>query len=536
MSVKGFAGLAIMLGLVLFAAAISGCADQGEVKQPAPTPEEKETLPEKSGTVEKEASVTETGTADFAETIRTYDAEVREAEKALSDMGYELSGEETNLWDRKVDELVNSASDADQELRESLLREAVSLKYYEVQNLRSLVAVARIEKTYWDMAVDGKNISSFYSPDGRFFYGSGKSIENISASQMVKKMNAIRSLEFQSLEIYHFGTGSTLKVIREGGRTVGAGQISDAVSITVGAKNGVRLNFSSESLPALRLVDPQSGETVMKVAPDMNGNYVIPPVNTTLLGVVDDVDLDKLKELCKPLPPDTVVLQPMPEEPDELVICPSPQIAPFVFEPTDDGIYPTPIDSIYLMPGEYKITALTMNADLKELAEQLVNINVRVGGDAVSTNSPKKALDAFQSAIAKSISAEFKTPREAGLPGSQELPAPDGVQVIQEDSSLSVKVYVISDTHGNVLIAIGDPGVKQGTKKPSSSRVASDYLDRVFLEVFTARNSTTGEEVKVVSFKILGIDGKFDYRTTETARAKDIRMTVLPLENTTGKS
>lgn len=390
------------------------------------------------------------------------------------------------------------------------------------------MAVARIEQSYWELALSGENISEFYSPDGRFFYGSGRNTESINASQMVEKIGEIRGFEFQSLEIYHFGTGSTLKAIREGGRTVG-GQISGSVSITVGAKDGVNLNLSSMNLSELRLVDPETGKTVMRIYPDENGNFVIPPVNTTLLGMVDDVDLDKLKEVCKPLPTDTViVLEPIPEEPEELIVCPSSQIAPFVFEPTDNGIHPAPIDSLYIMPGEYRVTALTMKADLKELAEQLVNINARIGGNAISTNSPKKALDAFQDAITKSISAEFRTPREAGLSGAQDLSGPEGVQAVQDNSSLSVNVYVISDTHGNVLIAIGDPGVKQGTKKPSSNRLASNYLDRVFLEIFTARNSTTGEEVKVVSFKVLGIDGKFDYRASEVTKAKNARIAVFP--------
>jgi len=154
------------------------------------------------------------------------------------------------------------------------------------------------------------------------------------------------------------------------------------------------LNFSSPDLPVLRLVDPETEKTVMRISPDKKGCYVIPPVNTSLIGVVDD--LDKLKEIYKPLPPDTTVLQPITEKLDELVVCPSPEIAPFVFEPTEDGIRPTPMDSFYLMPGEYKVTVLVMKADLKELAEQLVNINVRAGGSDVPINSAKKALDAFQ--------------------------------------------------------------------------------------------------------------------------------------------
>lgn len=135
MSVKSYVRLGMLLGLVLLAMAISGCADQGDVKQPVPTPEKKETIPEKSGTVEKKASNAETGTADLTETIRTYDSQVRKAKGALSEMGYELNSPEIKLWEDKVDELVKEVSNStDQKLRESLLREAVSLKYQELQN------------------------------------------------------------------------------------------------------------------------------------------------------------------------------------------------------------------------------------------------------------------------------------------------------------------------------------------------------------------------------------------------------------------
>jgi len=76
----------------------------------------------------------------------------------------------------------------------------------------------------------------------------------------------------------------------------------------------------------------------------------------------------------------------------------------------------------------------------------------------------------------------------SNAPEFQEVTVPPG-QDGTGKAGLTVRVYVISDTQGNILIATGAPGVKQGTKKPSSNRIASDYLDRVFMEVFAGRDA-----------------------------------------------
>ncbi len=228
---------------------------------------------------------------------------------------------------------------------------------------------------------------------------------------MVERMYSItKGYELESIEIYQVGTGSVLvRSIREGGRTVGAG----LAAIKVHAKDGMAIRTNGSDFGVLRLVDPSTGGTVMRIAPDEKGTYTIPPVNTTLLGIADD------RGFCyRPLPLDEnyMGLMPITDEVtlDEVLCAGGLQIAPFVFDPTDGGTGPydpAPLEDLYLMPGKYTVQTFVMKADLKQLAEQLVNINVRMGGTKVGTERATKALDAFQSAVT-SVEASTKTPVE----------------------------------------------------------------------------------------------------------------------------
>ncbi|WP_297503260.1 hypothetical protein, partial [Thermococcus sp.] len=347
------------------------------------------------------------------------------------------------------------------------------------------------------------------------------------------------------IEIYQVGTGGVLaRGIREGGRTVGAGQIAGVI----GAKKGAWIKAIGEGKPsAIRLIDPNTGETIVKVLPDENGYYQIPPVNTTLLGMVDD------DGFCyRPLPLDSNTMTLLPEEPDPPLVCPAPNVAPFVFEPTDTGPYdPAPMEDLYLMPGQYTVQTLVMKADLKQLAEQLVNINVRMGGTKVETRRAKKALDAFQNAVTFA-EASMSTPVETtcsctvspllngifretfGGEPFAEVPAPESINVTDfgtgpfipipaeglKDYSAEVRVFVVSDSKGNVNVLINESGISEG------ERLAPSYLNRAFIEVVTGRNPQTGKEVKIVAFKILNTDGTVALRQTAFMADRTVRVWV----------
>ncbi len=62
------------------------------------------------------------------------------------------------------------------------------------------------------------------------------------------------------------------------------------------------------------------------------------------------------------------------------------------------------------------------------------------------------------------------------------------------------------------MIALDDPGI--GGEKPNTNRIAVNYLDRTFVEVYTGRNPQNGEKVRVIAFKLLGADGIIDVRAT----------------------
>lgn len=557
---KTIAGFALLLGIVMVGAFISGCIGQGTVTRTVSSPS-----PSPSGTSVGTSTKTQSSAPgnewepkekELTALVDEYDKEIVDTGEKLAKTGFEIQSEEIMKWDRTSTELLKMArEEKDPKTKVLILNDLAMLRYHELTNVRTLAGIGALERAYWENATTGEPIEPFYSMRGTFFYVSGKGIEELDRAGIVERMKAVRGYKMESLEIYHFGTGSTLRAIREGGRTVGAGQV---VSIRVGAKNGFRMEAVNGTGSELLLIDPNTGETVMRIAPDKNGVYSVPPLNTTLVGMADD------EGFCyKKLPADTHTLNTIPEGPDEPLICPSPQIAPFIFEPTDDGVTPVPVEDLYLLPGKYTVTTLVMKADLKELAEQLVNVNMRVGGGSIGVETPKKALDAFQDAETKGYSAEMGTPAEAcsctvspllkdvfdkafGEPFG-EVPEPKALNItfgngpyipiawdkLKNQSSIVV-VYAITDSSGNTLIAIGDPGVKQGTKKPSTNRLASNYLDRAYIEVFTGRNAV-GEEINVVAFKILNPDGTVGLRTTALLRHGRVVMAAVPMSTDTKK-
>ncbi|ASJ11139.1 hypothetical protein A3L12_07420 [Thermococcus sp. P6] len=480
--------------------------------------------------------------------VDDYDRSISDAGEKFVKTGFELQSEEILNWDGSSRELLEMAKEEnDPESRALILNDLAMLRYHELTNMRTLAGIGALERSYWENATTGEPIEPFYSMRGTFFYVSGKGVEKLDRAGIVERMKTVRGYEMESIEIYHFGTGSWLRAIREGGRTV-----SHVVSIRTGTKNGFRMKAVNGTGSSLRLIDPETGKTVMKIAPDKEGVYFVPPVDTTLIGMADD------EGFCyKKLPMDTHTLTTIPEGPDEPLVCPSPQVAPFIFDPTGDEPGPVPLEDAYLLPGKYRVTTLVMKADLKELAEQLVNLNMRVGDDVLAVETPtraKKALDAFQDAITKSYPVKMTTPAEPcsctvspllkdvfgrtfGGP-FDEVPKPKVLNITLgngpyipvnweklENQSSTIVVYTITDSSGDTLIAIGDEGVKQGTKKPTPNRLAANYLDRVYLEVFTGRNAA-GEEIRVIAFKVLNPDGTVGFRTT-TITKNDVRVSIM---------
>lgn len=380
MKIRKLAGFALLLSIIMLGAFISGCIDQGDVTR---------TVTNGSTTVTPTASTNEWKAKEekLTSLIATYDGEIANEKENLAKIGFELESSEIGNWEAGSRELLEMVeSESDPRTRVLILRDVAKLKYYELLNLRTLAGIGALEKTYWENATTGEPIEAFYSPRGEFFYIDGKGITPMNTGEMVETMySLLRGYKLESLEIYHLGTGSTLRTIREGGRTVGAGQ----VAVRIGAKNGKWLKAVGESTPpVLKLVDPETGETVARVRPDENGFYLIPPVNTTLLGIPDD------DGFCyRPLPLDTNTMNTIPEEPEDPLICPSPEISPFIFEPTDTGSAdPVPLEEAYIMPGEYTVTILVTKADLKQLAEQLVNINVKIGGEKPTSRLLREPL------------------------------------------------------------------------------------------------------------------------------------------------
>ncbi|KUH34527.1 hypothetical protein APY94_01530 [Thermococcus celericrescens] len=593
MKVKKLAGFALLLSVVMLGAFISGCIDQGNTTGTGTAPKETTTTtttnPTTTTTTPKETATSttpkETSTSIPTETnpqssweadeeklkglIELYDREIAGAKEKLKKLGLELESPEIERWDKSAEVLSEmAANESDVEKRVYILQNLAELKYYEALNMKSLVGVGAVETAYWENASNGELITDFYSMRGEFIYISNGEISKLGREEMVEKMMAVRGYRMEGLEIYHIGTGSTLRAIREGGRTIGAGQIYPSIKLY--AKSGMEIKAPAGDFGVLKVVDPNTGETVMQIAPDESGVYTVPPINTTLLGIIDG-------EFCyRPLPHDNHYLEllDVQDEPLDLdrAICNlNAQIAPFVFEPTDSdtGPYdPTPMEDLYIMPGQYTITAISMKADLKQLAEQLVNLNMAVGSTHFETKDAKRALDAFQSAVTgPSLKASMQTPSELcsctisplldgifmdkfGEKPFGELPDARVVNItfgngpfiplpVEKAKNVSpdVMIYAITDAKGRTTVIIGDPGVKEAelgeveprfaSMAPSTGRLAADYLDRVFLEVYAGRNPQTGKEIKVIAFKVLNTDGTVGIRAT--AFIEDGRVGVVSL-------
>ncbi|WP_367883346.1 hypothetical protein [Thermococcus peptonophilus] len=221
------------------------------------------------------------------------------------------------------------------------------------------------------------------------------------------------------------------------------------------------------------------------------------------------------------------------------------------------------------MPGQYTITVVSMKADLKQLAEQLVNLNMAIGSTHFETRDAKRALDAFQSAITgPSLKASMQTSSELcsctisplldgifmdkfGEKPFDELPDTRVVNItfgngpfipIQVESaknvSTEIMIYAITDAKGRTTVIIGDPGLNNAelgeveprfaSIAPSMTRLAPDYLDRVFLEVYTGRDPQTGKELKVIAFKVLNTDGTIGIRTTAFIEDGQVDVVSLP--------
>ena len=549
MRAKKLAGFALLLSVVMLGAFISGCIDQGNVTRTvSPETGSSTGTPTESTATEPSKAADE----EILALVGQYENAIGDAKAQLGKTGFGIKEGEFSNWDAKAEELrKNADKETDPRQRTAMLYDLARLRYYELLNLQSAVGISAVEKAYWENATTGEPIEAFYSPRGDFFYtGNGKTTR-MDVKAMVETMYSItKGYELESIEIYQVGTGSVLaRSIREGGRTVGAGQ----VAIKVHAKSGMTIKTDGNDFGVLRLVDPNTGETVMKVTPDEKGTYTVPPVNTTLLGIADDGGF-----CYRPLPLDEnyMELMPITDEVtlDEVLCAGGLQIAPFVFDPTDGGTGPydpAPMDDLYLMPGQYTVQTFVMKADLKQLAEQLVNINVRMGGTKVETRRAKKALDAFQNAVTFA-EASMSTPVETtcsctvspllngifretfGGEPFDEVPAPESINVTDfgtgpfipvpaegvKDYSAEVRVFVVSDSKGNVNILINESGISEG------ERLAPSYLNRAFIEVVTGRNPQTGKEVKIVAFKILNTDGTVALRQTAVMADRTVRVWV----------
>ena len=554
MKAKRMAGFALLLSVVMLGAFISGCIDQGNTTG---TPSSSETgIPTK--TPAESPTRTTTETPDMTERrildlVDEYENAIGDAKAQLEKTGFEIKAGEFSNWDVMAEELRKKAEvEKDPQRRTTMLYDLARLRYYELLNLRSTVGISAVEKAYWENATTGEPIEAFYNRRGNFFYAGNGKITKMDVKAMVEKMYSItKGYELESIEIYHVGTGSVLvRSIREGGRIVGAG----LAAIKVHAKGGMKIKTNGNDFGVLRLVDPDTGEIVMRIAPDEKGTYTVPPVNVTLLGIADG-------GFCyRPLPIDEnhMDLMPITDEVtlDEVLCAGGLQIAPFVFDPTDGGTGPydpVPLEDLYLMPGEYTVQTFAMKADLKQLAEQLVNINVRMGGTKVETKRATKALDAFQNAVT-SVEASINTPLETtcsctfspllngifretfGGDPFEDVPSPEKAINITDfgtgpfipipagglkDHSAEVKVFVVSDGKGNVNIIIDESGISEG------ERLAPSYLNRIFIEVVTGRNPQTGKEARIAAVKVLNTDGTIAVRGTIELPGKNLVVSVI---------
>ncbi|WP_297504629.1 hypothetical protein, partial [Thermococcus sp.] len=234
MKIGKLAGFALLLSVVMLGAFISGCIDQGNVTRTvSPETGSSTGTPAESTATEPPRATDE----KILALVGQYENAIEDEKAQLQKTGFEIKDGEFSNWDAKAEELRKKADkETDPRQRTAMLYDLARLRYYELLNLRSAVGISAVEKAYWENATTGEPIGAFYSPRGDFFYtGNGKTTR-MDVPQMVEKMYSItRGYELESIEIYQVGTGSVLvRSIREGGRTVGAGQIAGVI----GAKNG----------------------------------------------------------------------------------------------------------------------------------------------------------------------------------------------------------------------------------------------------------------------------------------------------------
>ncbi|MBP1912820.1 hypothetical protein [Thermococcus stetteri] len=322
----------------------------------------------------------------------------------LARLNFQLESPEMETWEKLASTLEEKANgEGDLKTRVFILQDVAQLKYYEVLNLRSLVGIGAVESSYWENASTGEPISAFYRRDGSFFYSTDGGIKKLNRDAMVEVMGAVKGYEAKNLEIYHLGTGSVLRSIREGGRTVGAGKIG-AVKIGV-PENGTELTLIGGTKEiSLVLIDPKTGKEIAVIHPDENGTYLIPPIGG-IGEVVAETDPPSGGFCYRPLtgsgftnPP--LQLMPVQEIGFTMDCGQSSTMMPIILQPSNEStIEVASFEESYLRPGEYTITGLEMKADLKQLAEQLVSLTVKGDSARVSAKTPTKVSDLLKGAF-----------------------------------------------------------------------------------------------------------------------------------------
>ncbi|NJE76161.1 hypothetical protein [Thermococcus sp. ES12] len=656
MKIGKLAGLALLLSIVMLGAFISGCIDQGNITE-TQTKTGKTSQPTTSS---PQVSGEEKYQDDLLKTITSYEREIKEIEGKLTPVT--LSGLTIEAENLERDAVHSTGRE-----KTINLERLAHLKFLQLAELRNLMVIAAVENAYWENATTGEPIEAFYRPDGKLFIVDNGKMRPLSRERMVARMMELtRGYETQSIEIYHISSGSLLR-IREGGRTVGAGQL---IAVRIGVpKEGFMIQATGDSPGVMRLVDPNTGKTVLRVKPDGNGVYQVPPVNTTLIGMADD------EGFCyRPLPLDSNTMNTIPEEPEDPLICPSPGLAPFIFEPDTGNTTPEPVpfeevyfegndltgvtfkfavaplatsemlmvgvpeggtkiqvtgsDSmpgamvlidpetgkeigtltsdrkrVYSIPGfdkevigivaeadppnggfcyrplelnidttlepmevcEEEFTMMPIifepssnstfepvsnqRADLKQLAEQLVNFRAETGRLAGGAAGMGWVKDTLMSEVMDGVrgitrmrAGEYTAfLAERGSTGPflsgvlegfgtgpfDPTPLPEFRYINVTDFGTGpfippVELTVV-DSGGEVLVAVTGPAV--------NSKTPPAYMGSTFLEVWTGRNPQTGREISVIALKVLDEDGKVSIRTMAVVKDKPVRIGVFAPES-----
>ncbi|ASJ12678.1 hypothetical protein [Thermococcus thioreducens] len=653
---KTIAGLALLLGIVMVGAFISGCIDQGNATETGTKTGGTTSQPT---TTSPDISEEEKYQNNLLKAIATYDAEIVDIESRLKPSTLSGLAEETKALER-------DATHSTGREKTLLLEKLAYLKSLQLAELRNLIVISAVETAYWENATTGEPIEGFYREDGKLFIVDNGKMVPLSRDEMVARMMELtKGYETRSMEIYHFGSGSLLQ-IREGGRTVGAGQLA-VVRISV-PKKGFMIQALGDSPGIMRLIDPGTGRTVLRVKPDGNGVYQVPPVNTTLVGIADD------EGFCyRPLPLDSNTMNTIPEEPEDPLICPSPGLAPFIFEPgtRDVTVEPVPFEDAYLTgktyggitfelavaplgmlgrngtvllvgvpengtgirvlsnsskpgvmvlmdpktgreidritpdkKGIYRIPGIdgevigfvakadppnggfcyrplelninttlepmeiceeeftmmpiifepstnetfepvsSQRADLKQLAEQLVNFRAETGRFAAGATGAGWVRDAPVGERVNDIrgvtpmkTGEYTAfrmergntaPFLKGILGDfgtgpfNPAPLPEFRYINVTDFGTGPFIppveLAVMDSGGEVFVAVAGPAM--------TSKMPPEYLGGTFLEVWTGRNPQTGKEISVIALKVLDENGKVSIRAMTVVRDKPVRIGV----------